>query len=103
MAKIVLQLLLALSLFGADVFVQKCVRCHTRRHLPLKPIFFDYLLYYSSERGVKKAMLRNLTQPDPKRMLVKNRKPYKHPFSQKTLRKALDIYWEKYKVIGKIR
>ncbi len=102
MAKIVLQLFLALSLFGADVFVQKCVHCHTSRHLPLKPIFFDYLLYYSSERGVKAAMLRNLTHPDPKHLLIK-KNPFKHHFKEATLKKALDIYWDKYKVIGKIR
>ncbi len=98
------KLILLLSLIlWADTFEQACVPCHQRRAVPLKPIFFDYLLYYSSERGVKKAMRDFLLHPDPKKRLYKKGPIHRHRFDPKTLQKALDEYWERYKVIGKIK
>ncbi len=102
MVKIVFTLFLVLLAF-ANPFDRKCVPCHRKRKLPLKPIFFDYLLYHSSERLVKKAMREYLLHPDPKKSLVVGVKPYKHKIDPKELQKALDIYWERYKVIGKLK
>ena len=87
-----------------NIFDQKCVPCHQKRGVGLKPIFFNYLLYHSSERRVKKAMKEFLLHPDPKKSLLpKKGKIYRHHFDPKTLDKALDIYWDRYKVIGKIK
>ena len=102
MAKKIALLFLCLALY-ADTFDRACVPCHQRRGVPLKPIFFDYLLYYSSERGVKGAMREFLLRPDPKKRLYKKGKLYRHRVDPDTLQKALDEYWERYKVIGKIK
>ena len=93
-----------LTLFAADLFDKQCVPCHKKRGIDLKPIFFNYLLYHSSKRRVKKAMKEFLLHPDPKKSLLpKKNKIYRHRFDPKTLDKALDIYWDRYKVIGKIK
>jgi len=100
MVKIALNLLLS-TLLWANVFDQKCETCHTRIHKPLKKIFFDYLLYHSSERRVIEAMKQNILHPDKKRNLSKNL--YKHSVKQNELDILLQIYWNRYKVIGKIK
>ena len=102
MAKKIALLAFCLILYGGT-FEQACVPCHQKRGVPLKPIFFDYLLYYSSERGVKGAMREFLLHPDPKKRLYKKGPIHRHRFDPKTLQKALDEYWELYKVIGKIK
>jgi hypothetical protein len=102
MVKIVVALTIALYAW-ANMFDHKCENCHNRVNLPLKPIFFDYLLHYSSERLVKKAMKRQLLRPDPKKSLVKKKNVYKHKIDPNEIDILLQIYWNRYKVIGKIR
>ena len=98
---IVIVLLVAQLLASRDLFDRKCVPCHRRMHAPLKQIFFDYLLYYSSERATKEAMAQRLLHPDRFKPIEGRR--FKHRFREPTLKKALDIYWERYKVFGKIK
>ncbi len=100
MAKIVLALLLS-TLLWANIFDRKCEACHRRLHKPLKKIFFNYLLYHSSERRVIKAMKQNILHPDKKHNISKNL--YKHSIKPNELDILLQIYWNRYKVIGKIK
>jgi len=102
MAKIVLSCIMLLAAW-ANLFDQKCENCHNRAALPLKPIFFDYLLHYSSERLVKEAMKEQLLHPDPKKSLVDKNNSYKHQIDPNEIDILLQIYWNRYKVIGKIR
>ena len=103
MVKKLLILCFAILLF-ANEFDTKCEACHKKRHIPLKPIFFNYLLYHSSKRLVLKAMRDFLLHPDPKKSLLeKNMPPFKHKIGPKELENLLQIYWNRYKVIGKIR
>ncbi|MRJ02261.1 MAG: hypothetical protein C6I05_02300 [Epsilonproteobacteria bacterium] len=96
-------LLVGLLLARGDLLERRCGECHNRIQLPLKPLFFDYLLHYSSERGVKGAMREQLLNPDPERSLVKGRKIYRHQVDPDELEIILQIYWNRYKVIGRIR
>ena len=95
--------LLTLSLGANDLFDKKCAQCHLQNGKSLKAIFFNYLLYYSSERGVKKAMKEQLLHPDPQKSLVNKKILYKHTIDPNELDILLQIYWNRYKVIGKIK
>ncbi len=98
----VISLFIAFWLFGSS-FDQTCLPCHQKMNAPLKPIFFDYLLNYSSERRVKEAIKEFLLHPDPKKQLYKKQKLFIHTIDPQKLQKAIDEYWERYKVIGKIK
>ncbi len=102
MAKIALILLLTLTSW-ANIFDKKCETCHTQKALPLKKIFFDYLLHYSSEQLVKEAMKKQLLHPDNKKSLVDKNISYTHTIDPNEIDILLQIYWNRYKVIGKIR
>jgi len=101
--KIVSLLFAALALHGGDLFEERCAKCHNQIQKPLKPIFFDYLLHYSSERRVKEAMREQLLNPDPAKSITGQKEPFLHPIDPDELDILLQIYWNRYKVIGKIR
>lgn len=93
----------------ANIYEKNCVNCHKIYGPDLRKLFFDYLLVYSSEKRVKKAIFNFLKNPNPDRSIMDKEyiKKYgvkqKSRLSDKKLKKAIDIYWDKYKVIGKIK
>ncbi len=109
MVKIFGALLLLVSLGFGNVYEKNCVNCHKIFGPDLKKLFFAYLLKYSSEKRVKKALYEYLKNPDPKKSIMP--KEYlkqkgvkkRSKLSDKELKKAIDIYWEKYRVIGRIK
>ncbi len=102
MARVIVILLFAF-LCNAQDFQKECMACHQRKGIDLKKIYFDYLLEYSSKRATIKAMQEYLLSPDPSKQLYIDAKPYKHKVDKKSLDKLLEIYWNRYTVIGKIR
>jgi hypothetical protein len=105
MGKIVLISLILSSFIYGGIFDKRCTSCHNKINRPLKAIFFDYLLYYSSEKRVKEALKAYLTNKDFKKAVnIKNKKkPYRHKVNINELDILLQIYWNRYKVFGKIR
>ncbi|WP_457594251.1 hypothetical protein [Hydrogenimonas sp.] len=107
---IVTILLITTALWASDVniYERNCVECHKNLPVSLEKFFFDYLLKYSSERRVKQALRNYLKHPRKKASLATNELVEQYGLMPKTtlddedLRKAIDIYWEKYKVFGKI-
>ncbi len=93
----------------AGPYRYNCVACHQRRNLSLEALFFDYLLKYSSERRVKAALYSFIKHPTKKKAVasedVIKREGLMPPttLNDTDLRKAINTYWEKYKVFGKIR
>ncbi len=91
------------------VFDRRCVPCHRTLPMSLGEMFKKYLLVYSSERFVKQALANYLKHPDRDISLLPDlffdRYDVKAPttLSDDALEKALDIYWQRYKVIGKLR
>ena len=77
--------------------------------ITLDKFFFRYLLKYSSEEKVKRAMMDYFKDPKPEnsilepwlisRIGVKKRTT----LTDKELQNALQEYWETYKVFGKIK
>ncbi len=92
-----------------NIFEENCLSCHNHLSFTLENIFFKYLLKYSSEISVKNAMIDYLKNPNPDTTVMPKsyvrvfgiKKPSK--LSDEELKKAVDIYWEKYKVFGKLR
>ena len=111
MARIVLILCLSLLLLNAkdDIYINTCVKCHKKIPVSIDKYFYRYLLKYSSERRVKEAMAEYLKNPSkettimPKAFIKRFGVKKKTKLDEKDLQKALDIYWEKYKVFGKLK
>lgn len=104
--------LFTMFLFAKDektIYETNCVKCHNRLPVTIDKYFYRYLLEYSSERAVKKAMFDFLKNPNKettimpdsfiKRFGVKK----KTKLSDEDLNKALDLYWKEYKVSGKLK
>lgn len=109
MVKILLIISILFSFSFGTVYKNNCLKCHNKLPVSIDKYFYRYLLKYSSEREVKKAMTDYLKNPTKdttimpeafiKRFGVKN----KTKLSDDDLKKALDLYWEEYKVFGKLK
>ena len=109
MARLILALLICFNILKADVYKKNCISCHKDIPVSIDKYFYRYLLKYSSEKSVKEAMFKYLKNPNKdttimpeafiKRFGIKN----KIKLSEEQLQEALDIYWEKYKVFGKLK
>ncbi|QOY52242.1 hypothetical protein [Candidatus Sulfurimonas baltica] len=107
--KIVLTLALMFSFAGANVYENNCIKCHNKLPVSIDKYFYKYLLIYSSETDMKNAIISYLKYPakettvmtdeDINRFGIKK----KSELSQKELKEAVDIYWQIYKVFGKLK
>jgi len=110
MGKIALILFLFLSFTKANtVYQQNCMQCHNKLPVSIDKYFYRYLLKYSSEKSVKESMLNYLKEPSKDKTIMPEafikRFGIKKPtqLNEKQLNEALDIYWNKYKVFGKLK
>lgn len=109
MARLILLVILLLNSLNADVYKNNCIKCHRKLPVSIDKYFYRYLLKYSSERNVKKAMTEYLKKPNkdttimPEAFIKRFGVKKKTKLSDKQLEKALDTYWKKYKVFGKLK
>ncbi|XOB60925.1 hypothetical protein ACMC56_09940 [Campylobacterota bacterium DY0563] len=109
MVKIILIVIVFFNLLFADVYENNCLKCHNKLPVSIDKYFYRYLLKYSSEKEVKRAMATYLKNPTedttimPQAFINRFGVKKKTKLSDKELKKALDIYWEKYKVFGKLK
>ncbi len=103
-------ILISCAIFAkSSIYERNCVKCHSHQAVSLDKLFYRYLLKYSSERAVKKSLYDYLKHPSYFKTIMPsgyiNRYGIKLPskLSDKELKKAIDIYWDKYKVFGKLR
>ncbi|RXK01020.1 hypothetical protein CRU98_00785 [Arcobacter sp. CECT 8986] len=109
MVKILIFSLLFFNFLNANIYEKNCVSCHKDIPVSIDKYFYRYLLKYSSEENVKKAMFSYMKNPTKKTTIMpeafilrfKLKEPTK--LSDKELKEAIDIYWEKYKVFGKLK
>ena len=108
MVKILLIVLLHVVL-TAGVYEQNCVECHKSMPVKIDKFFYRYLLKYSSEESLKSALTSYLKNPTKEKTILQeglqNRFGVKGrtTLSNKELKKAVDKYWEIYKVFGKLK
>ena len=100
---------LLLSSLSADIYKENCVECHRTIPVSIDKYFYRYLLKYSSETDVKKAMREYLLNPQKEKSVMAeafiSRFGVKRNSSlnDEELKDALDTYWEKYKLFGKLK
>jgi len=107
--KLFFVLMLSGILFAENSYERNCVHCHKKLSASLQEMFKRYLLVYSSEANVKAGIKHYLKYPskDITRMSdlfidvygIKN----KSNINDKELDEAVDIYWDKMKVFGKLK
>ncbi|RUM75677.1 MAG: hypothetical protein DSZ12_03205 [Sulfurovum sp.] len=109
MVKQILMVLVLISgVFAEDVFEKNCVLCHQHLSASLQEMFKRYLLVYSSEINVKAGIKHYLMYPSKDISVMSklfiNTYGIKHKteLNKTELNKAVDRYWEKYKVFGKL-
>lgn len=92
-----------------NVYEKNCVQCHNKLPVSIDKYFYRYLLKYSSEKEVKSAIKKYLENPSkettvmPQAFIKRFGVKKKTNLSKEDLSKALDIYWDKYKVFGKLK
>jgi len=106
-------LLIVLSLWSmataSDIFERKCVPCHRELPTSLQEMFKEYLLVYSSEKFVKIGIKHYLKNPSASITLMSDLFINTYGIKKKTdlskeeLNEAIDIYWDNFKVFGKLK
>jgi hypothetical protein len=107
--KIFLLLCFLYTLVNASVYEDNCVKCHKEDPEGIDKYFYNYLLIYSGERDTKNAIISYLNYPAKETSIISDEEISKFGIKKKTtlnqeqLKEAVDIYWEKYKVFGKLK
>ncbi|MCF6245573.1 MAG: hypothetical protein L3J43_11140 [Sulfurovum sp.] len=97
------------SVSAQDIFERNCIPCHQSLPASLHDMFKRYLLTYSSETNMKAGIKHFLRYPSKdisnmSDLFVDNfGVKKKTTLSTEELDKAVDIYWERYKVFGKLK
>ena len=115
MVKIVLILFLMISSLVADenednnIYESNCIKCHSKLPVSIDKYFYKYLLKYSSEKDVKKAMFDYMKNPSIEKTIMAESFITRFGIKKKTnlsdekLNEALDIYWNEYKIFDKLK
>jgi len=102
-------LILTSGLFSQDVYERNCVGCHKDLPTTLQQMFKEYLQMYSGEENVKAGLKHYLHYPSKSISVMSElfidsygiKK--KSRLNKKELDEAIDIYWDKFKVFGKLK
>ena len=109
MVKIFISIILFVTISSADIYQTNCTSCHQKIDVTLEKLFFRYLFKYSSEKNVKNSLREYLQNPTVDTTVMPEAFVKRYGIKKKTtltdeeLRKAIDLYWEKYKVFGKLK
>jgi len=102
-------LLLTAGCHPQNIFERNCISCHETLPISLQEMFKQYLLVYSGENNVKAGIIHYLNYPS-KEISVMSKLftdtysiKHKTELSPENLDKAINIYWDKYKVFGKLK
>ena len=96
-------------LWGEDAFERHCIACHKTLPSTLQQIFKRYLLVYSGEKNVKASIKHYLKYPSRSISVMSDLFLDSYGIKKKTilddkaLDEAVDRYWEKYKVFGRLK
>lgn len=105
--------LMVISLLAAEnednIYESNCVKCHSKLPVTIDKYFYRYLLKYSSEKDVKKAMFDYMKNPTVEKTIMAESFITRFGIKKKTnlsddkLNEALDIYWDEYKIFNKLK
>ena len=106
---VLLFLLVSSGIFAQDAFERNCVTCHQTLPATLQEMFKHYLLVYSSEMNVKAGIKHYLRYPSKDITVMSDLFIDNYGIKRKStltdeeLKKVVDIYWDKFKVFGKLK
>ncbi|NOX15803.1 MAG: hypothetical protein GXP61_07235 [Epsilonproteobacteria bacterium] len=109
MVRVFIIFLIVMLNLQASVYQKNCVSCHEKLPVKIDKFFYRYLLKYSSGIETKYAIKIYLQDPKKENSILNpallNRfgVKKKSKLSEKKLKKAISEYWDKYKVIGKLK
>ncbi len=109
MVKIFISIVLILINLKASVYQENCIGCHSKLPIKIDKFFYRYLLKYSSAIETKYALKLYLQNPKKENSILNpallNRFGVKKKttLSEKNLEKAIDEYWNIYKIFGKLK
>ena len=104
-----LLLFLLINLQAQDVYERKCIPCHKDLPTSLQQMFMVYLENYSGEKNVKTILKYYLIHPSKSLSVMSDLFIDSHGIKKPTklndieLDKAIDSYWEKFKVFDKLK
>ncbi len=100
--------LLTATLPAQDAFDRVCVGCHARKKISLRKTFMNALLVYSGRENMKAGLKYFLRHPRRDSSVMGEAFLDAHGLAKplniddKTLDEALDRYWNRYTVQGKL-
>ena len=111
--KIVLILILVsmevFASYSTNVYERNCIPCHRYQPASLEKLFMEYLKTYSGELSLKGALKEFLQNPTEEDSLMNDKFIENFSVKDKTmlseleLNEALDVYWELYNVMSKLK
>jgi hypothetical protein len=90
------------------VFDRECVACHVQQQIPLRKTFMNALLIYSGKENMKAGLKYFLRHPRRDSSVMGEAFFDEHALAKPIdlndtiLDRALEIYWERYHVIGNL-
>jgi len=102
-------ILIISGVYSQDAYERHCVKCHKELPTSLQRMFMNYLLVYSGEKNMKAGLKHYLQYPSKEISVMSDlfidnygiKK--KSDLKEKEIDKALDIYWDKFKVFNKLK
>lgn len=108
MVKTILISMCITSIAWTNNYERNCMACHELFPVSMQEIFMEYLAVYGGEKNLK-AGLKHYLQYPSKHLTVMSSLfidiyeiKEKTILSPKEIDEALDIYWERYKVFGRL-
>jgi hypothetical protein len=108
MGKIVLFLTLILFYADADILQKNCLSCHQKQQIPSHLIYKRYLLKYSTDARMQKAIYEYLKNPDKEHSIMPSafflKFPIKKPLelNDQILNQSIKAFLKKYNIKNKL-
>ena len=96
-------------LHATNAFERACVPCHQKKQISLRKTFMNALLVYSGKENMKAGLKYFLRHPRRDSSVMGEAFLDKHGLAKplqiddKTLDEALEIYWKRYTVQGRLK
>ena len=106
---ILFSIVLVSGSYAEDAYERYCVDCHKELPTSLQRMFMHYLLVYGGEKNVKAGLKHYLKYPIREISVMSDLFIDSYGIKKKTtlsdtqIDEALDSYWERFKVIDKLK
>jgi hypothetical protein len=105
----IILILSSVSAIATNSFDKNCIQCHRKLSSSPQDIMKYYLLTYSGENNVKMGMDHYMKHPSkdisamPAQFLSEYGIKTHQKLSDEELNEALNIFWERYKVMNRLK